>query len=177
MSETASSLTVLPPGKTDLAELASKINAAHDGVRTALRNGLGHAIEAGKFLLQAKLLVKFGHWEEWIGANCRFSDRTVQLYMQVASNELLLMAKAQNFADLTLGDAVKLLAPMQSPDLPTGRASSSGGKRTKRNPIADAIKADPLAIMEKAWAALSPNEKDIFRSKIANEPPDLMPRS
>ena len=100
--------------------------------------------------------------------------------MQVASNELLLMAKAQNFADLTLGDAVKLLAPMQSPDEPSiGKTSSGGGggRRPKKNALTEAIKADPLSVVERAWNALNPTEKGIFRSKIANEPPDMMPKT
>ena len=62
-----------------LADLAERINAKHEAVKEALWRGAEHAIEAGKLLMQAKATVRHGHWLEWLGTNCKFSERTAQL--------------------------------------------------------------------------------------------------
>src|SRR5258707_190943 len=94
------------------SDLATRINAAHDEVKKALWRGAEHAIEAGRLLIQAKATVRHGNWLEWVGANCRFSERTAQLYIQLAQEAPSLESKTQRIADLTVTDAIRLLEPL-----------------------------------------------------------------
>jgi hypothetical protein len=94
-----------------LADLASRINAEHDAVCGALKRSLGHAITAGKLLIEAKAQLRHGQWMSWLKDHCKIPERTARLYMRVAKNE----AEIGNVADLTLRGAVALLAyPLDS---------------------------------------------------------------
>jgi hypothetical protein len=145
-------------------ELADRINAEHEEVKKAFRHGAEHAIEAGRLLVQAKATVRHGQWMEWVAENCLFSERTAQLYMRLAQEWPLVESKTQRIADLTLSDAIKLLEPLKSPDEPS--AKSSNRRTGRKNPVADAIKQDPLAILQRAWDAANSTERDIFMKKI-----------
>jgi len=144
----------------DLDVLASRINSEHDEVVKAVRHGADHAIRAGKLLLAAKIAVRHGDWSEWLATNCRVSERSAQLYMQLAREF------PQGLAGVSLTAAIKLLEPLKSPEekMPPGPR-----QRGKRNPIAEAIKAGPLSILEKAWEAASDNERKIFVTKIEKD--------
>ncbi|MEQ8813532.1 MAG: DUF3102 domain-containing protein [Thalassobaculum sp.] len=96
-------------GDNRLPMLASKINAAHAAVEAAQKQGVEHAIEAGKLLLEAKAAVKHGQWGPWLAEHCTISDRTARLYMQVARNEEKLRGKTATVADLTLRGALDSL--------------------------------------------------------------------
>jgi Protein of unknown function (DUF3102) len=146
------------------SDLISRINAAHEEVKKALWRGAEQAIEAGRLLLQAKNTVHHGNWLEWVGANCRFSERTAQLYMRLAEEAPQLESKTQRIADLTVTGAIKLLEPLKVPEEPEPRISS--GRRVRRNPVADAIKNDPLAILNRAWDVAGENEREIFKKQI-----------
>jgi hypothetical protein len=156
---------ILPPS----SDLATRINAAHEEVKKALWRGAEHAIEAGRLLLQAKATVRHGNWIEWVGANCRFSERTAQLYMRLAQDAPSLEAKTQRIADLTVTDAIKLLEPLKAPDEP--KSTLNRRPVVKKNPVADAIKNDPLAILQKAWEAAGENERRLFMTRIERERP------
>ena len=85
--------------------------------------------------------------------------------MRLAEERPTLEAKAQRIADLTMGDAIRLLEPLKGPEeLP----ASASRRSSRRNPVAEAIKTDPLAMLEKAWAVAGDNERNIFRAKINN---------
>jgi Protein of unknown function (DUF3102) len=150
-----------------LPDLAARINAEHEEVKKALWHGAEHAIEAGKFLLQAKGTVRRGQWLEWVAANCRFSERTAQLYMLLAQERPLLESKTQRIADLTLSDAIKLLEPLKSPE--EAPAKSSNRRAGRKNPVAEAIKQDPLSILQRAWDAAGTNERNLFITKNEKE--------
>jgi hypothetical protein len=62
-----------------LADLATRIKAAHAAVGTALK----HALEAGNLLIEAKRLVRHGEWLSWVEEHCEISERTAQAYMQL----------------------------------------------------------------------------------------------
>ena len=153
-----------PADVTVPSDLPARINEAHEKLKQALWRGAEHAVEAGRLLLQAKATVRHGTWLEWIGANCRFSERTAQLYMRLAEEAPRLESKTQRIADLTLNDAIKLLEPLKTEE---PRISSSSKTRAKkRDPIADAIKNTPLAILERAWEETQEREREIFKKKI-----------
>ena len=149
-------------------DLAARINAEHEEVKKALRNAADHAMKTGKLLLQMKATIPHGGWLEWVGANCRFSDRTAQVYMWLADNWALLAANTQNIADLTLIDAIKLLEQLKSPEEKPAKLGNRRPK-TKTNPVADAIKSDPLAILQRAWEATEQPERDIFLKRIEKD--------
>ena len=154
----------MPAPNNDLTVLADQINAEHAEVVKHVQQGADHAIRAGKLLNQAKIAVRHGDWSEWLATNCRVSERTAQVYMQLAREY------PQGLADTSMTAAIKMLEQAKSPEekLPTVRRLS-----TKRNPVAEAIKVDPVAILEKAWAAASEMERNIFVRKIER---DIQPK-
>jgi hypothetical protein len=91
------------PETDPLDRLAATANAAHvEGCREFLR----HAIIAGQALLEAKKIVKGagGSWALWVRENCHFSERTAQVYMQLARDpqraaDSLRQALRQGFCD------------------------------------------------------------------------------
>ena len=85
--------------------------------------------------------------------------------MRLAEERPLLEAKTQRIADLTVNDAIKLLEPLKSPE-ETRLSSSIRTRDKKRDPVGDAIKNTPLAILERAWEEAKENERQIFRKKI-----------
>jgi hypothetical protein len=102
---------VLPP--IDLRTLAIKINAAHKAVVDGAKSALTNAIAAGEALIAAKAAVADGTWLRWLRDNCTVSERTAQLYMQVAENKRQLEIEATNrsatIADQTLNEAIRSL--------------------------------------------------------------------
>ena len=76
-------------GNNRLTVLAADIKAAHAGVLDAAKTAAAErAIEAGRALLEAKGLVKHGQWLPWLQQHCGMSERTAQLYVQIAKLEL-----------------------------------------------------------------------------------------
>jgi phage N-6-adenine-methyltransferase len=112
-----------------LAELAGRINAEHSEALAAARASLTHARNAGQLLLEAKKQCGHGQWLPWLEANVRFSDRTANAYMRVAKRWADLEANPQATADLTIEDALGLLAQQDREDedsQPTGTPAHSG---------------------------------------------------
>jgi hypothetical protein len=102
---------VLPA--VDLPTLAKAINDHHTAIVREAKSAIGKAIAAGEFLAQAKSAVPDGGWLRWLRSNCVISDRTAQLYMQLAENKLVLETwlrdGTQQIADQTLNGALKML--------------------------------------------------------------------
>jgi hypothetical protein len=97
-------------GSNRLPELAARIKVEHGATATALKSGVEHAMAAGDLLLEAKALVKHGHWLPWLVEHCSISERTAQLYMRTAKHRSTIEAKIRNgVADLTLNQAAALL--------------------------------------------------------------------
>lgn len=71
-------------GLEQAKELLPKIKAEHEAAKKDLESGLEHAIKCGKYLSEAKKLVKHGEWEAWVKANCDFSLRTASNYRKVS---------------------------------------------------------------------------------------------
>jgi Protein of unknown function (DUF3102) len=93
-----------------LADLAARIKAEHQATLAALKSSLGHAMAAGDLLIEAKARVKHGEWLLWFAEHCAIPERTAQTYMRLARNRAEIEAKSANSADLTMGDAIALLA-------------------------------------------------------------------
>ncbi|MDP9437836.1 MAG: DUF3102 domain-containing protein [Actinomycetota bacterium] len=95
----------------DLTTLADRVNAEHRACDEAVGAALGHAINAGELLLEAKGRIKHGEWGSWVRDNFEGSARTAQAYMKVA-RELpgLEGTKAQRVADLSFREALRELS-------------------------------------------------------------------
>lgn len=97
--------------RSDLPELALAINRAQQSIESAISQALGHAIEAGQALIDAKALVKHGEWQTWLKGNCTVSDRTARNYMRLAREmPKLSPQERQRVADLPLREAVAAIA-------------------------------------------------------------------
>lgn len=93
-----------------LENLVQRINEEHAAAETAINAALQHAVNAGRLLNEAKALVGHGEWRDWLLENFAGSERTAQGYMRVAGRLPELEAKAQRVADLSLRQALGLLA-------------------------------------------------------------------
>jgi hypothetical protein len=91
--------------------LAKEIKHFHSATIEALEQSVRFAILAGDNLLQAKQQVaQHGQWTGWVQRHCEMSERTAQLYMQLARNRQAVEAKMATVADLTLNGAVRAIA-------------------------------------------------------------------
>ena len=98
-------------GSNSLADRAARIRAEHEAVGYAMKRSLGHALAAGKLLIEAKAQVPHGRWLPWLREHCQVPERSAQRYMLLARHAPELEAKSANLADLTMDGAAKLLAP------------------------------------------------------------------
>jgi hypothetical protein len=94
-----------------LIDLAARIDAEHDAFVVSMQKALAYAIAAGELLMEAKAKLKHGQWLPWISEHCSVPERTCQHYMRLASHARELEAKSASVADLTVTEAVALLAP------------------------------------------------------------------
>ena len=75
-----------------------------------MKSGLEHAVEAGLLLIEAKGQARHGGWLKWVDANCKFSRRTAQLYVQMARHtESLGLTNTQRAAHLTCRATVRAM--------------------------------------------------------------------
>jgi hypothetical protein len=100
-------------------ELANRIKACVAEIKKAAQttqNALARAFEAGELLIQAqKEYGQHGLWKSWLNANCELSERTAQLYMQLAEGRSKIEAElakkdGATVADLSLRGALSLLS-------------------------------------------------------------------
>lgn len=92
-------------------DLAGRINAEHRACQQHGEQTLVHAIRAGELLHQAKSICEHGAWDNWLVQNFSASPRTARVYMQLFSNRETIEPKRQSSAVLSVGGALKLLAP------------------------------------------------------------------
>ena len=100
-------------GSNSLPVLAHKISVELAAVATNLQGAVEHGIACGQLLLEAKAQLAHGEWLSWLAENCNVSPRSARLYMQLWRNREEL--KRKPVADLTIAEAVDLLAPIGSP--------------------------------------------------------------
>jgi hypothetical protein len=102
---------VLPP--VDLKTLARQINDNHSAVISSARTALSKAIACGEALSSAKAVLADGLWLQWLRKNCTVSDRTAQVYIQLAENKLVLEGwlkdNTQSVADQSVNAALRYL--------------------------------------------------------------------
>jgi hypothetical protein len=113
---------------SSLADIAARINEAHDQANGSYQRTIEAAMEAGRLLIQAKEQVGHGGWLQWLKVNTCVSERTAQYYMKVARD----LPKSAIIADLTLNRALKLLGtPEVNPKRPAAPRSAASPKSAK----------------------------------------------
>jgi hypothetical protein len=102
---------IMLQASNSLADLAARIRQEHRAASDKMSEALLHAMAAGDLLIEAKALVRHGQWLPWLKDHVDISARTAQIYMRAAKNRAEIEpSKAQSTADLSLGEAVALLA-------------------------------------------------------------------
>jgi hypothetical protein len=67
------------------AELVAEVNAEHEACAASLKTSLLHAINCGEALRKLKVHhVPHGDWGDWLDENFTASQRTAQVYMDLA---------------------------------------------------------------------------------------------
>jgi hypothetical protein len=89
-------------------QLAGRIREAHEAASAAARSALGHALEAGRLLAEAKEAVPHGGWADYV-SGCGMPTRTASLYMRLHRHRDRL-GDRQRVADLSVRQAARLLA-------------------------------------------------------------------
>jgi hypothetical protein len=91
---------------TLLDNFAQRIDAEHLAVAAALRSALGHAINAGAMLIEAKRHVPHGQWLKWLAANVHVPKRTAAHYMHLARHREVLCDQNGNVLPISVNDAL-----------------------------------------------------------------------
>ncbi len=68
-------------------DLADKINEAHKLAREHAESAIDYAFRVGDLLTEAKDKVPHGKWLPWLRENVKFSERSAQAYMRLASSQ------------------------------------------------------------------------------------------
>ena len=152
------------PLRPSADDLANRINAEHEEVKNSFRHGIDHMIKAGLLLLQAKDTVGHGSFLDWVGENCNCTGRTAQLYMKLAKNKDKLGPNAKSISYLTLTEAMKMLGPLKQ-ELPKEKLL-----KEKSDPVAEAIKENALAVLQRAWQVAGEPQRKMFIRQINPAP-------
>ena len=72
--------------RTRLAGLAAEVEREHAATVRHLRSAVDHAIRAGLLLIEARSLLPRGEWGRWRAESFPGSERTAQLYVQLAKH-------------------------------------------------------------------------------------------
>lgn len=89
-------------------QLTAAIRREHEAASTAARTALGHALEAGRLLAEAKAAIPHGRWEQYVRAACDIAPRTASLYLRLHRHRDRLPNR-QHVAELSVRQAARLL--------------------------------------------------------------------
>jgi len=92
------------PLAAELETLSHRINEAHEAAAAAVSKGIGHAIECGRLLIEAKAKVPHGEWLPWLEANCTVGARMARHYMRLARHSDQLNRK--RVSDFSVREAI-----------------------------------------------------------------------
>src|SRR5258708_17824711 len=84
-----------------LESLATRIRKEQRAIEAALTSIAAHVMAAGDLLIEAKKKLPHGEWLPWLTLHCEVSERTAQVYMQLARKRTEIEANPQRAADLT----------------------------------------------------------------------------
>lgn len=116
-----------------LVDLAARITAEHEACGAAMKRGIEHAMTAGALLIESKARISHGQWLPWLRDHCGVSERSARRYIQLAQARPDLEAKTATVADLTLREAIELLAPQEVLQAATAiRAETTEARRSEK---------------------------------------------
>ncbi len=144
----------------ELAELASKINQAHEAGTQHSRRSLEHFRAAGEWLAKAKNALPHGEWLRWLKTNVKFSERRVQRYLALAKNDVTSDLEEQEAAWRQICGNESAEAPEPEAEQNPPRVTYNSGENEWYTP------AD---IIERARAALGGIDLDPASSEIAQQ--------
>src|SRR5262249_7623371 len=130
---------------TALPEIAQRLNADYAAI---VANGIVQkAIAFGELLHRTKKDdVSYGLWGSWLAANCKFTERTAQRYMDLAiRKDKLPLKDPTRMSELSLNEAFRLVADKATTNAP-------------KDPSRDCEKATK-ALLENLWK-LTPKEAE-----------------
>jgi hypothetical protein len=114
-------------GRSELADLAVRIEREHLLALAAARSAIDHAVRCGQLLREAKRRIAHGAWIGWLSANTGLTPRVAQNYMKIAANAPILTANTNFNSHLTLTAALVALAKHKpAPAIPAQRAFLNG---------------------------------------------------
>lgn len=142
-------ITTSTPQAMSPEALTAAIRQEHEAASTAARSALGHALEAGRLLAEAKRKIPHGSWESYVKDSCSIAPRTARLYQRLHRNRARL-GNRQHVAELNVRQAARLL------ERPKAKAETACDDPTKAEYWAARINA--------AWAAaIDGMESDVGR--------------
>ena len=109
----------------NLDPLATTANEEHRAAINAASTALVHAVKAGEALAQAKASIGHGGWAEWLSANFEASPRTARGYMALYERRDRLAENGNGVANLSLRDALSLIADKRPARVSTANPKSS----------------------------------------------------
>ncbi len=98
-----------PLARPSITGITQEVREAHEAYQVSHLKAITQAIRAGRALIRAQTELG-GGYREWLSTSFKFSERTAQVYVQLAEHESKILANAQHAADLTLRGALRLIA-------------------------------------------------------------------
>lgn len=105
---TMNTITTSTPQAMSPEALTAAIRQEHEAASTAARSALGHALEAGRLLAEAKAAIPHGGWEAYVRDTCGIAPRTASLYLRLHRHRDRLSDR-QHVAELSVRQAARLL--------------------------------------------------------------------
>lgn len=118
-------------------QLTAAIRHEHEAASRAARSALGHALEAGRLLAEAKAVIPHGSWEAYLRDGCSIAPRTARLYLRLHRHRDRLPNR-QHVAELSVRQASRLL------EQPKAKAETVF-------PVAEAEGIDELRLRVPEW--------------------------
>jgi hypothetical protein len=146
-------------------EPVARIAEAFAKIQGAERGTLKYAREIGKLLREQKKKVGHKYWTSWVADHCPFSKRTASDYMRISKQwgdiEDAADAKGQHAADLTIREALDLLAPKEKEPL-----TKEQKNERKIEALAKAMTETEVTIVKEALSKLPEDRMKSFRDFI-----------
>jgi len=110
----ATSMAVIPAAAGE--DIEGAIRRSHAAATSAAETALGHALECGRLLAEAREGIGHGGWETFVRERCDIAPRTARVYLRLHANRERL-ANRQHVAGLTVREAVReLTVPRAIPE-------------------------------------------------------------
>lgn len=165
---------------TRLGTLAEEINREHEAAEKAINESLLHARRCGQLLIEAKGACEHGEWMGWVKGNFRGSQRTANKYMQLAERWQEIEANSPQRANLSINEALALVAEPRDTDDPDPEddasegVSATGGAGSAApwipptgTRLAVGVVRLPAGVRTRAWVVRTEKDGDLFLVNVS----------